>query len=140
MRDSLVKGLSSFHSAMFRATGGRIGDRLVGNDMLLLTTIGSVTGKSHTVPLLYLHDDEALVVVASYGGRPDHPQWYTNVLSNPGVKVRTRDDTFEAMARRATPAERTNWWDRVISAYPGYGEYQAKTEREIPLVFLTTVT
>ncbi len=135
----MVKGLSSFHTALFRATGGRLGDRLVANDMLLLTTIGTVTGGSHTVPLLYLQDGEALVVVASYGGRHDHPQWYKNLIADSRVSVRTKDGAFSALARAATPAERSDLWARVVSAYSGYGEYQARTEREIPLVFLDRV-
>lgn len=140
MRDSLVKGLSSFHATLFRATGGRLGDRLVDNDMLLLTTTGSVTGGFHTVPLLYLRDGERLVVVASYGGRHDHPQWYKNLIADPSVTVRTKDGSFSALAREATQAERSDWWGRVESAYSGYGDYQARTEREIPLVFLTPAT
>lgn len=139
MRNSLVKALSAIHVAIFRATGGRVGDRLVDNDMLLLTTIGSVTGKSHTVPLLYLEDGDRLLVVASYGGRTEHPQWYRNLKANPRVTVRTGDGSIDALARTATPAERRNWWERVESAYSGYGDYQARTQREIPLVFLSPV-
>ncbi len=137
MRDSLVKGLSSFHAVLFRASGGLVGDRLVANDMLLLTTTGSMTGNTHTVPLLYLRDGERLVVVASYGGRADNPQWYKNLIADPKVGVQTKNEVFGAMARPATADERSTWWDRVTEAYSGYLEYQARTEREIPLVFLT---
>lgn len=140
MRDSLVKGLSSFHAALFRASGGRFGDRLVDNDMLLLTTTGIVTGKPHTVPLLYLDEGHSFIVIASYGGRPEHPQWYRNLLDDPRVMVRTKSDEFQALARPASASERSLWWDRVITAYEGYRDYQARTEREIPLVFLTPVT
>ena len=77
LRDSTAKEcvprLSRLHTLFYRATGGRVGRRLVDNDMLLLTTTGRRTGKPHTVPLLYLRDDAAFVVFASWGGRPFIP-------------------------------------------------------------------
>ena len=83
MRDLTAKYLSSFHTFIFRVTGGLIGKRLVDNDMLLLTTTGRVSGVPHTIPLLYLTTTDALVVIASWGGRPDHPHWYENLLHEP---------------------------------------------------------
>ncbi|HUG08357.1 MAG TPA: nitroreductase/quinone reductase family protein, partial [Acidimicrobiia bacterium] len=73
MRDSSVRRWSAFHTLIYRLTSGLVGGRLVRNDMLLLTTRGHVSGRAHTVPLLYLRDGRALVVIASYGGRPDPP-------------------------------------------------------------------
>lgn len=136
MRDSSLKLLSALHVRLYNMTGGRLGRRLVNNDMLLLTTTGARTGQPHTVPLLYLRDGEDLIVIASYGGRPDHPQWYKNLLSSPVVGLQIDGTELRARARTATPDERALIWPMVTEAYGGYGEYQARTDREIPVVIL----
>lgn len=136
MKDANVRFLSSLHTALFRLTGGRLGSRLVRNDMMLLTTIGSSTGREHTVPLLYLEHDGALVVVASYGGRPDHPQWFKNLLTNPLGRAQLGSESFQVDSRVASPEERALLWPRVIGAYDGYEVYQSRTDRVIPLVVL----
>lgn len=104
--------------------------------MMLLTTVGSSTGREHTVPLLYLEDDGALVVVASYGGRPGHPQWFKNLLANPQGRAQIGNESFPVDSRVASPGERALLWPRVIDAYDGYRVYQSRTERVIPLVIL----
>lgn len=104
--------------------------------MLLLTTRGQVTGEGHTVPLLYLRAGRSLVVIASYGGRPDHPTWYQNLLADPRVEVQINRTRTAMIARTASAEERTEWWPRIVAAYPGYLAYQSRTDREIPVVFL----
>jgi F420H(2)-dependent quinone reductase len=136
MDDRLVRRLSKLHKVIYKATGGLIGRRLVSNDMLLLTTTGRRTGKPHTVPLLYLEEGGRLVVIASYGGRPNHPSWYLNLLADPDVTVQTPDDRFDATASTAGVDERAAWWPKIVDAYRGYSAYQDKTNREIPVVFL----
>jgi F420H(2)-dependent quinone reductase len=136
MNDALVKRLSRLHRGVFRATGGRVGKRLVDNDMLLLTTRGRRTGRDHTVPLLFLRDGRRLVVIASYGGRHHAPDWYLNLAADPAVRVRTSEGTWVGHATTAGPQERARWWLRVVAAYKGYAEYQSRTDREIPVVFI----
>lgn len=136
MKDANVRRLSSLHAALFRLTGGRLGRRLVDNDMLLLTTAGARTGQDHTVPLLYFEHEGALVVVASYGGRPDHPQWYKNLRADPRARAQIGNESFPVESRVASPEERSMLWARVVDAYDGYGVYQSRTDRVIPLVLL----
>lgn len=136
MRDSAVKRWSRFHRRLYRYTGGLVGRRLVDNDMLLLTTKGRTTGRPHTVPLLYLPDDDRLVVIASYGGRDRHPEWYLNLVAEPAVTAQVRGTRLDLRARVASPTERGEWWPRVVAAYDGYAVYQTLTEREIPVVIL----
>ncbi|MEX0796723.1 MAG: nitroreductase family deazaflavin-dependent oxidoreductase [Acidimicrobiia bacterium] len=136
MKDASVRRLSSLHAALFRLTGGRLGSRLVDNDMLLLTTVGASTGQDHTVPLLYFEHEGALVVVASYGGRPDHPQWYKNLLADPRARAQIGNDSFLVESQVAAPEERSMLWTRVVDAYDGYEVYQSRTDRVIPLVLL----
>lgn len=139
MKDSAVRRWSRVHSALYRLTGGVVGNRLVDNDMLLLTTRGHLTRQAHTVPLLYLRDGERLVVVASYGGRPRHPTWYDNLVEDPRVEVQIDETRTERLARTADEVERKRWWPRIEAAYDGYREYQSRTDREIPIVFLEPV-
>ena len=136
MKDARVRRLSSLHKALFRLTGGRIGSRLVDNDMLLLTTTGARTGQDHTVPLLYLEHEGALVVIASYGGRDGHPQWYKNLLADPRAGAQIGNESFPVESRVASSEERSILWPRVVDAYDGYEVYQARTDRVIPLVLL----
>jgi len=131
-----VRFLSHLHLAIFRATRGRIGKRLVNNDMLLLTTTGRRSGRPHTVPLLYLVEGDTLVVIASYGGHSHHPDWYLNLIADPAATVHRHRDHRAVTARTASPGERAAWWPRVVAAFEGYAGYQAKTDREIPIVFL----
>lgn len=107
--------------------------------MLLLTTLGHRTGRDHTVPLLYLEEGSRLVVVASYGGRPGHPTWYENLVANPEVNVQIGTHRRAMTASTASADERSVWWPRVLAAYDGYGVYQSRTHREIPVVFLEPI-
>lgn len=109
---------------------------MVDNDMLLLTTTGRVTGRPHTVPLLYLGRPEQLVVFASWGGRPDHPEWYKNLVAAPQSIVQVLGERWPVVARTAEEPERSHWWERAVEAYRGYRGYQARTDRQIPVVFL----
>ena len=139
MKDSAVKRWSGVHAWLFRVSGGRLGRRLVGNDMLLLTTIGRLSGRSHTVPLLYLRDGNSLVIIASYGGRLHHPHWYENLVVEPEVDVQIGRVTERRLARTASSAEHATWWPRIVEAYDGYENYQSRTSRQIPVVFLDPV-
>ncbi len=136
MRDGTARRLSRFHTTIFRVSGGRLGKRLVDNDMLLLTTTGRRTGHQHTVPLLYLRDGDRLVVFASWGGRDRHPEWYLNLLHTPEAQVALPGLRLKVAAIVAEGDERASWWTRAVAAYDGYADYQARTERQIPVVFL----
>lgn len=134
-----MRRISEFHRLIYRATGGVIGRRLVANDILLLTTTGRRTGRPHTVPLLYLSEGRRLVVIASFGGRDHHPSWYLNLVTNPMVGVQISATSFAARATTSGPADRMSWWPRIVAAYQGYAGYQARTKRQIPVVFLDPV-
>ncbi|MDQ3502002.1 MAG: nitroreductase family deazaflavin-dependent oxidoreductase [Actinomycetota bacterium] len=106
------------------------------NDMLLLSTRGRRTGKRHEVPLLYLRDEGRLVVIASYGGRTQNPDWYENLRADPLVVVQADGQRFDARATVLAGPERDTWWRRFVEAYPGYSGYQKRTDRSIPIVVL----
>ena len=104
--------------------------------MLLLTTTGRVTGSPHTVPLLYLSDHPDYVVFASWGGRPNHPEWYLNLVGHPQGVVQVDALSVPVVARTTAGAERERWWAAAQRAYDGYTVYQSRTDRQIPVVVL----
>ena len=108
--------------------------------MLLLTTTGRRTGRRHTIPLLYLRDGSAFIVIASWGGRDYPPDWYCNLQTNPAVEVQLPETCFRARAAVLAEPERRVWWERAVAAYDGYAEYQARTGRVIPILRLTPQT
>ena len=139
MRRSTVQILSRLHVLAFRATGGRLGSRIAGIDVLILTTTGNRTGATRTVPLLYLRDDLDYIVVASYGGRPHHPDWYVNLLADPEARIRVNGEHLSVRSSTLSVEEREVWWKRAVAEWPDYEEYQGRTTREIPLVRLAPV-
>jgi deazaflavin-dependent oxidoreductase (nitroreductase family) len=136
-----MKVMGPVNTWLFRATGGRVGGRFPkGQPVLLLTTIGARSGEPRTVPLLYLERGDSLVVVASQGGLPMHPAWYHNVVAHPRVTVETGRRIREMDARVAEEAEKASLWPDLVAMYAGYDDYQARTERPIPVVVLDPAT
>jgi deazaflavin-dependent oxidoreductase (nitroreductase family) len=127
---NLVRLFSRGHVALLRLGIGR---RFRGNRVVVLTTRGRRTGKRRRTPLLAFEDGERLVLIASFGGAPEHPFWFRNLTADPHVEVDGRPYT----ARTAEDDERDRLWPRVVERYPGYASYQARTSRKIPLVLLT---
>ncbi|GAA1990842.1 nitroreductase family deazaflavin-dependent oxidoreductase [Nocardiopsis rhodophaea] len=125
------------HVERYEATDGEEGhDWLKGTTVLLLTTTGRKTGKQHTTPLIYRTDGDDYVVVASNGGAPDSPSWYKNLTAYPQVGVQVKGDRFTAHARSASTQEKARLWPLMTEVWPDYDDYQAKTDRPIPVVIL----
>ena len=119
--------------AEFRAAGGT---RPGGNPLLLLTTTGAKSGQPHVTPLMYLAEGDRFVVFASKGGSPAHPAWYHNLIANPKVTVEVEGDKFEAEAIVAEAEDRDRIYALQCEIFPMFADYQAKTERKIPVVIL----
>jgi deazaflavin-dependent oxidoreductase (nitroreductase family) len=107
---------------------------------LLLTTVGRRTGQARQTPLIYGRDGDNYLVVASLGGSPVAPQWYTNLQANPRVRIQVGADVMDADARTATPEEKSRLWPVMTKIWKHYDSYQRKTTRDIPIVILTPVT
>jgi deazaflavin-dependent oxidoreductase (nitroreductase family) len=110
-----------------------------GSPILLLTTTGRKSGTEYTTPLIFGEDGGSQVIVASQGGRPEHPDWYLNLEAHPEVGVQVKADTFRARARTAEGDERERLWKAMNEIWPHYDEYQAKTTRQIPVVVLDRI-
>lgn len=134
----VVKAMSVANTWVFRATGGKLGAKFMhGAPVLLLTTTGRKTGEPRVSPLIYLRDGERLVVVASKGGMAKNPLWYGNLEANPSVEVELPGEKIAMRAARATDEEKARLWPRLLEMYPDYDGYQARTERDIPVVILS---
>ena len=133
-----MKLLGPAHVWLYRVSGGRIWGRFPKSKapVLLLTTTGRRSGEPRTVPLIHLADGDRLVIVASQGGMPTHPAWYHNLVAHPRVTVQTRKRVREMDARVADEAEREALWPRLVAMYADYDDYQARTDRRIPVVIL----
>ena len=103
---------------------------------LLLTTIGRKSGEPRHLPLLYQKTNGAYIIVASKGGAPSHPAWYLNLLTNPKCEMRVGAEHHHVIARIAEGDERSKLWNVMAKLYPEYNNYQAATDREIPVVVL----
>jgi deazaflavin-dependent oxidoreductase (nitroreductase family) len=124
------------HLRRYVASGGTDGHRMFGMPTLLLTTIGRKSAAPRRTPLTYGRDGESLIVVASFAGAPEHPQWYRNLAAHPRGRVQLKDELFDVQAHDAVGDERTRLWRLMADQWPAYHEYQAKTERVIPVVVL----
>ena len=104
---------------------------------LLLFTTGRKSGKQSILPLIYRPTgDGGYCVIASKGGAPAHPAWFLNLEANPGVQVQVANDRFDAVARVAQGEERERLWQLMVDYYAPYTDYQAATQRQIPVVVL----
>ncbi|MEH6621838.1 MAG: nitroreductase family deazaflavin-dependent oxidoreductase [Dietzia maris] len=137
----VIKVMSRVNTWAYRVSGGRIGGSWrVGSALrapvpvCLVTTTGRKSGEPRTVPLLHLPDGDRVLLVASQGGLPKHPQWYYNVLADPNVTVQVGRRRRAMTAREATQSERAELWPRLVERYADFADYQANTSRIIPVI------
>jgi deazaflavin-dependent oxidoreductase (nitroreductase family) len=125
------------HVRVYRETDGEHGYHWRGTTILLLTTVGRTSGETRTTPLIHRTDGDRWVVVASRGGAPKNPSWFENLRANPEVSIQVLADTVPARAATAEGEERDRLWSMMTEVWPAYDDYQAKTDRQIPVVVLS---
>ena len=142
MNDLFFKAMNGIHRVMLTVSGGLVGRDLMNMPVLELTTIGAKSGQKRTALLTSpVQEGDTIVIVASRGGDAQHPAWYHNLKANPDVEVSMRGEPKRPMrARVADAEERARLWPRITERYSGYGQYQTKTTREIPVILLEPVT
>jgi deazaflavin-dependent oxidoreductase (nitroreductase family) len=123
----------------FRANGGKVGGPFEGAPLLLLHTVGAKTGQARVNPVMYLADGDNHVVFASKAGAPTNPDWYHNLVANPRASIEVGDKTINVVAHVANDETRERLWSTQKERYPGFAEYEAKTDRQIPVVVLEPV-
>lgn len=125
------------HSYIHRRSGGRFGRRIGGRPALLLHTVGRKSGLPRTTTLTYARDGDRYLLVASKGGSDLHPDWYLNLVADPGAAIRVDGADLDVTAEVLSGAERDRAWAVADAANRGwYSRYQRSTEREIPVVAL----
>jgi deazaflavin-dependent oxidoreductase (nitroreductase family) len=135
-----MKTVGVTHNAVYRTSGGRVGGKIQGMPVLLLTTTGRKSGKSRTTPLLFVRDGDTVVIVASNGGSDSFPSWWFNLQSEPAAEIEIGPEHTRVTAREASPEERARLWPEFTSRYQGYAKYATRTERVIPVVILAPVS
>jgi deazaflavin-dependent oxidoreductase (nitroreductase family) len=124
------------HTRRYVESGGKDGYMWRGVPTLVLTTRGRKTKRLRRNALIFGRHGDAYVVVASYGGAPDHPLWYRNLVAEPQVTIQVGPDVMTGTARDATKAEKAALWPQMVDIWPAYDEYQARTDRDIPVVII----
>lgn len=124
--------------ARYEETNGSEPSQVVGEQWIVLWTLGATSGKVRKTPLVRVADGEGrYAVIGSMGGAPTHPQWVHNLRANPVARVQDGEVLRDFRAEEAQGEEKTAWWARATAVWPDYDSYQAATEREIPLFVLT---
>ena len=124
----------------FRANAGKVGAPFEGVPILLLHHTGAKSGTERINPLAYRQDGDNYVIFASKGGAPTNPDWYHNLRKNADATIEVGTDTVEVKARVAMGDERDRLWTVQKKEFPGFADYEQKTEREIPVVVLEPVS
>jgi deazaflavin-dependent oxidoreductase (nitroreductase family) len=120
----------------FRANAGKVGGPFEGAPMVLLSTVGAKSGQVRVNPVMYRSDGGRMYVFASKGGAPTNPDWYFNMVANPEMSVEVGTDTYDVTATEIKGAERDRIYADQAREYPGFAEYEAKTDRLIPVMAL----
>jgi deazaflavin-dependent oxidoreductase (nitroreductase family) len=125
------------HVRSYRETDGVHGYHWRGTDILLLTTTGRKSGEERTTPLIHRTDGDRYVIIASQGGRPEHPRWFKNLDADPNATIQVKADEIPVVASVAEGEERERLWKYLAEVWPAYDDYQQRTDRQIPVVVLT---
>ncbi len=135
-----VKILMAVNVFLYRLTGGVLGSRMAGQDVLLLHTVGRKSGKTYTTPTNYYRNGRGIVIVASNWGKPSHPGWYYNLTARGKATVQIKGKMLEVTAHQLEGEEYDRLWKFVTSQNPFYLRYQKQAERQIPLIRLIPIT
>jgi deazaflavin-dependent oxidoreductase (nitroreductase family) len=114
-------------------SGGERGTVMRGVPVIVITSVGSESGKLRKNPVMRVEHDGTYALVASKGGAPEHPSWYHNLVKNPLIELQDGPDRRTYTVRMAEGPERTQWWERAVEVWPSYADYERKTDREIPV-------
>ena len=121
----------------FRANGGKVGGRFENGNLMLIHHTGAKSGTERVNPVAYFPDGDRMVIVASNGGADKNPDWYHNLRANPDTTAEVGTEELDVHAAEILGDDYTATWERLVARMPGFGDYQTKTSRRIPLVALT---
>ena len=131
-----LKAFGKLNVPLYRASRGRLFGQLAGTPVLLLTTIGRRSGRARTAPVVYLADNERLIVIGSNAGHKQTPAWSLNLEANRDAEVELGSKRRKVRARVAEGEERAELWDRMNAQYEGFDDYEQRTSRDIAVFVL----
>jgi deazaflavin-dependent oxidoreductase (nitroreductase family) len=137
-----AEAMKAFNTSIvgeFRANGGKVGGPFEGAILLLLTTTGAKSGQPRLAPLAYLTIDGKTIIIGSKAGADTNPDWVHNLRAHPRARIEVGTDAYDVVARELPSAERDDVYPKVVAQAPGFGDYQAKTSRVIPVFELQKV-
>ena len=129
----LVKAMTHTHVFLNRLSGGLLFNKLMGDDVCFVTMTGARSGRTLTLPLMYVPYRDGVLLVASLGGAPKNPVWYHNLVAHPVIEVRHRGRRMKLRARLARPEEKPALWPICDQHYAPYADYRKRTTRDIPI-------
>ncbi len=136
----IMRVMSKLNVWVYRASNGNVGGTFPGGaPVCLVTMTGRKSGRRLTIPLIYLPHGDDVILVASQGGMAKHPVWYLNLQANPEVEVQWKGDVRSMVARQATDEEKQALWPDLLKVYPDFDDYQARTDRNIPVMICSPV-
>jgi deazaflavin-dependent oxidoreductase (nitroreductase family) len=121
----------------FEASNGSEANTLRGVPIVVITSKGARSDGLRKNPVMRVEHDGEYAAVASKGGAPEHPTWYSNLVAHPEVELQDGAEKHDYVARVVEGEERRRWWERAVAVWPDYADYQRKTDREIPVFVLT---
>ena len=129
----IIKAVTRTHVFLHRLSGGRFLNKLAGDEVCFVTMTGAKSGRTLTIPLMYVPHQQGVLLVASLGGAPKNPVWFGNLVKSPDIEVNHRGRRMQLRARQATAEEKPALWPVCDQHYAPYAEYRKRTTREIPI-------
>lgn len=127
----VLKLVTRVHVFLHRLTGGL--NKLGGDDVCFVTMTGAKSGRTLTIPLMYVPHEDGVLLVASQGGAPKNPVWFGNLIKHPDIEIEHRGTRLALRARLASQGEKSELWPICDKYYAPYADYRARTTRDIPM-------
>ncbi len=128
----VLKTMTRLHVFLHRLTGGGL-NKLGGDDVCFVTMTGAKSGRTRTIPLMYVPHAEGVLLVASQGGAPKNPIWYNNLVAHPDIEVEQGGRRMLLRARQVDAEEKAKLWPICVHNYAPFEDYQQRTDRDIPV-------
>lgn len=130
---AVLRFVSKFQASVFRLSKGRLMNTFLGGPVCMVTMTGAKSGKTRRLPLIHIPRGDNKLLVASSGGMPKNPVWYYNIKANPDIKIMADGEEKTYIARQVSDEEKAALWPVLLAVYPDFDEYQARTDRNIPV-------
>ncbi|TDG15152.1 nitroreductase family deazaflavin-dependent oxidoreductase [Seongchinamella unica] len=130
---AVLRWVSRFQAGVFRLSKGRLMNTFLGGPVCMVTMTGAKSGKTRRLPLIHVPHGDNKLLVASSGGMPENPAWYYNIKAHPEIRIMADGHEKNYIARQISDEEKAALWPVLLAVYPDFDEYQARTDRNIPV-------